>query len=554
MFEISIVSGGKRTQLTAEKGDNLFETLAAGGIVFANNCGGHGVCGKCGVKILDGSESINAPTAEEKKALGNKIDDGIRLSCMVTIGGDLTVQHIGESGSAQILVDGSGDIGDIAPLVQKKGSLVTANDRVLSEEAGKALALAVDIGTTTVVAYLLDLETGAVLGAQPALNPQRAFGADVVTRAGYTMENEDGLATLGGIIRDEINELARKLCEASDASMDDIYHVTLAGNTIMMHLAALLKVNTIAVAPYTPVYTKGFSSSPKEAGLSINKNGIVSFLPCISGYVGADTIACVMACDLDEAEELSLMIDIGTNGEMVLGNRESMITCSTAAGPAFEGGHIKCGIGGVEGAVNRVYLDNGLHFTTIGDKKATGVCGSGLIDIIAVLVNNGLIDETGLIDEDNCENEELLSHLGEMDGETVFFIAKATDGASQDVYITQKDVREVQLAKGAIAAGISILQKRMGVVESDIVHVYLAGGFGTYIDYDSACSVGLLPPSLRKRIKAIGNGAGTGAKMAALNASALERAERIRERIHYLELAECPEFNDEFMEKMMFGE
>lgn len=551
MGRLSLILDNTQKTLEIPEGTKLFAALAGAGVDFGSNCGGHGICGKCKVKAAEGG--FGPITAGELNALTDaERSEGLRLACHLTMpGGDCTIEASEFTGAAHILTSGIETEFVLAPMI--KVSYNAAENKTIARREGKVLfekdglanayALAVDIGTTTVVAYLLDLHTGAQLGVASTLNPQRSVGADVISRAGYSMNQPNGLSELSGMIREAITKLAASLCE----DIESICHVTLAGNTIMMHIAAGLPVHTIAVAPYTPAYVEGFERSAEDFGWAFNPVCAVSLLPCIAGYVGADTIAAVMASGIFEDDALSLLIDIGTNGEMVLGNKSKLLACSTAAGPAFEGGHIQMGMGGVAGAINTVSLENGaVRYTTIGNAPPKGFCGSGLIDAAALLANEGCLDETGYLDG---ESDKLSENILEQENGYAFVAAKGADG---DIYISQRDIREIQLAKGAIAAGIEILLRAWGVKEADVQKVYLAGGFGTYINYDSACTIGLIPSRMRERIISLGNAAGTGAKIAALSETSLKGAEEIRKLAEYIELAERPDFQDIFLDKMMF--
>jgi uncharacterized 2Fe-2S/4Fe-4S cluster protein (DUF4445 family) len=320
--------------------------------------------------------------------------------------------------------------------------------------------------------------------------------------------------------------LIEEMRARANVEAGEIRHVALVGNTIMMHLAAELSVRYIATLPFVPVYAATRNVEAKKLGLSY-ENAVVTLGPCVAGYVGADTVAAVVACGLDAPGEAALMIDIGTNGEIALRVGDRMWCCSAAAGPAFEGAHIRCGSGAVDGAIDSVKIVDGAPVvTTIGGKKAASICGSGIVDAVAELLREEIVDETGRMEED-------------------FPLA---DG----VFICQKDIREVQLAKAAIAAGIGVLADAAGIEISDIKKLYLAGGFGNYIDKKSACEIGLLPIELLDRIEPVGNAAGTGARMMIADRSALVRAEEVRRRMKYIELSASADFQERFADSMLF--
>jgi uncharacterized 2Fe-2S/4Fe-4S cluster protein (DUF4445 family) len=469
--------------------------MARQGFSMDAPCGGKGICGKCRVRVSGG---VNPPSENERDLLTpEELADGWRLACMCWVNGEARVEP-DQGGGARILTEGGEE----------------------TVEGLTGVQAAVDIGTTTIAAYLL--VDGRVVDCEAAMNPQRAFGADVISRVDYVINHGDGLNFLSSLVRDEVDGLIARMTLRRRVRPEEITRVALVGNPIMTHILAMIDPRAIAVAPYTPAYREAFFT-----------RGLLKCAPeseqfvggCVAGYVGSDTIAAAMAAGMDQTDELSLLLDIGTNGEIALGGRGRIACCAAAAGPAFEGAHIKYGSGAVDGAIDRVWVEDGaLRCHVLGGGAARSICGSGLVDAVAALIDLEIIDETG-----------------RMDGQEV---------ALQDgVALTQRDVREVQLAKGAIAAGIDILIKEMGVKEKDIHNLYLAGGFGNYIDKASACKIGLLPPSLLDRVKPIGNAAGAGAR---LMLPGPERAEALRRRMEYLELSGRKDFQELFSEKMLF--
>ena len=387
--------------------------------------------------------------------------------------------------------------------------------------------------------YLLDLATGKELAHASMLNPQSQFGADVISRCEYAIAG--GLSELSKVIRDALNQLLEEACAQAGKEKEQIYVATVVGNTCMHHLYMGIDPTPLTVVPYEAVVKDYMTVTPAEVDMQINPEGKVQILPNIAGFVGADTVGCLLATAFDEIEDLSLMIDIGTNGEMVMGNKDHMIACSTAAGPAFEGAKIECGMRGMSGAIDHIKADGtNLVCHVIDDVKAVGICGSGLMDAIAAGLDIELIDESGKIDEDfdyvyRQEDTNLLAF-------------KLRDG----VYLSQKDVREVQLAKGAIAAGIELMAEKLGIQVSDIKKIMIAGAFGNYMDPHSACRIGMLPIELEDRIEMIGNAAGEGSRIATLNIDEFERAQTIREKVEFLELASSPNFQDTFVDNLLF--
>jgi len=385
--------------------------------------------------------------------------------------------------------------------------------------------LALDVGTTTLAAYLLDGRTGALLTSASSLNPQGQYGADVISRIQHALEH--GGDALRDCVREALASLVCRMSEQAGISPHEITAAAVAGNTAMHHLLLGIDPKTLVTPPYMPEVYEALELDP-EGLLPIS--GKVRMLPNIAGFVGGDTVACMTAVRFDELEELSLLIDIGTNGEMVLGNRERRIACSTAAGPAFEGAKISCGMRGSEGAVDHAALENGkITCHVIGGGEAVGLCGSGLLDLVAVLLEIGTIDGSGLLE----------------------------DGAyrlSGRVALTQKDVREVQLAKAAIRAGIELLAWKLGRAVEDIRTVYLAGAFGNYLNPASACRIGMLPPCLEDRVVPIGNAAGEGAKLCALSREAYAYSQALAKGTEFLELASLPQFQDCYVDALLFSE
>ena len=380
----------------------------------------------------------------------------------------------------------------------------------MRKEAGRRCLAAFDIGTTTIAGYLLDGADGRTLAVESRMNPQAQYGADVIMRANYALEH--GTEALSMCVRKAVNEMLGSLAEDAGIRREDVFQVCVVGNTCMHHLF-----------------------------LGISPASELIMLSDIAGYVGADTCGCLLAIRQDLREEISLMIDIGTNGEMVLGNRERMVTCSTAAGPAFEGAKIECGMRGAAGAVDHVkYEDGKWNYTTVGNKPAVGLCGSGLIDLVAGLLDAGMLDENGVL------------RSGQEKQGVFILVLPERGGNERGVYLTQKDLGEVQLAKAAIAAGIQMLMERIGITEDDICSVYIAGAFGNYMDPVSAGKIGLLPATLVKKVKPVGNAAGEGAKIALVNEKEMLEMDELVRKIEFVELAASADFQDHFIDELGF--
>lgn len=605
---INLLYNDLQSEIWCNKGSILINVLNQNNIYLDAPCGGKCLCGKCKVKVIGDCTSV--PTDGELKFLTDKErKEGYRLACAMKVVDDIEVM-VESNNSAQIMSEGIGNVVEISPIVRKKFvqlekptkhdqkddlqrlldtlgmqyyrihlqilrelpdlirdhnyeiTVVYSDREIISVEGGDTsnthYGIAVDIGTTTVVAYLVDITSGREIDVVSQLNAQKSFGSDVISRITYTLENMDGLKQLQQKIISQINHMINSLVEKNKLNIETIHHIVLVGNTTMLHLLTGITPKNIATSPFIPVSTQELVCRAEDLGLNINSKCAAYLLCSISGYVGADIVAAILASGMAEKHELSLLIDIGTNGEIALGNKDQIICCSTAAGPAFEGAHIRNGVGGIAGAINTVRLEGDqVKYTTILDHKPIGICGSGIIDILSILVEIGIVDETGrIVDEDEVKSEigkKLTKNVIEIEGMPAFVIAKETETKNKEaIVITQKDIREVQLAKAAIAGGINTLIKSMGKKIEDISHVYLAGGFGSYIDKQSAVNIGLLPKVLKDNIIVLGNAAGTGAVMSLLSQKCYHHCTNIKNKAKYIELSTSQEFQDEYINCMYF--
>lgn len=503
-------------------------------------CGGKGTCGKCKV-------TVTKPYYKEVLACQTKICDGMEIivggGTITGVGTDMNEAKVSASDDMVVLVDRKAD-------VQENPVSVYGNH---SSNAGTLAAC--DIGTTTVVCYLIDKETGQIIAVRSGANPQRSFGADVLSRidaaaraddndkanGGLQMMQSQIVSLLNGWISDMLMECGRtKVCLFS-----------VAGNTVMCHLLMGISPEKLGRAPFMPDEYFAREFNPLDIGLENCQTMII--FPAVSGFVGGDITAGMM--ETVNCNELTLYLDIGTNGEMALGKGDRYVCCATAAGPAFEGAQIEMGMPASRGAVDKVWLEGRrIKYSVIGNDRPVGLCGSGLIDALAVLLKAGIMDENGTI----LSGQELpilfRSYVFELEAEDAAQSSESSLAVyiAPGVYITQEDIRKLQLAKGAIAAGIDILFKEYGCKPCDLDILTFAGGFGNYIDKASAAAIGLFPPELLDRAKEVGNAAGNGAVSAALSQEAWESALDISGKMRYIELASYPHFDEIYVEHMNF--
>ncbi len=593
-----------------DSGTTVKDAINLANIDYDFPCGGMGKCGKCRIRIR---ERAPAPTEVERKRLdAGEIARGFRLACMTIVQDDTAIE-LPELPTHQILIAAVARNVKIEPHLEKtyleleppslddqtpdwerlQAALRTAGTAV-GEQVGRSLLLdlpqtlrqsdwkvtaiackdtvlglerfntvktmlgiAFDIGTTTVVGYLIDLYTGRELAVVSDLNPQTRYGADVISRIAFAAHRKEGLEKLNVAVVALLNNLIGEAAGQAGISPEEIYAVSVVGNTCMQHLFLGVNPSNLALVPYVPVIRQPVALAAKELGLNINRAGQVYVLPNIAGYVGADTVGVLLTTELDRSEDIKLVIDIGTNGEIVLGSKKRMIACSAAAGPAFEGSQISSGMRGAVGAIDHVHFRNGLEISVIGGTKPRGICGSGLLDAVAGMFGQGIIDCKGVIPPPDQLPAGAVRYGDNIikleNGTRAFLLADAAGTAhGRPILITQKDIRELQMAKGAILAGIEVLMERLGIGVDAISEVLLAGAFGNFLEPRSACAIGLIPQALASRVRPIGNAAGSGAKVALLSRSEYRRAKRIAEFVEYVELSAYPNFNRLFTGSLYF--
>jgi uncharacterized 2Fe-2S/4Fe-4S cluster protein (DUF4445 family) len=391
------------------------------------------------------------------------------------------------------------------------------------------------------------MKTGRIITTAAEINPQTKFGDDVISRIAYA-NDEKKLAQLNKLLLNRLNFLIGECCGGGSVKTNDIYEACVVGNTTMNHIFLGLPITQLGQAPYKAFSVDAKDLSPGQIPLRMNPAGNIHTLANIAGFVGADTVAVALAVELDSADETSLAIDIGTNGEIVLGTKDKLFAASCAAGPAFEGARITCGSRASDGAIEAVVLaKDGIDFDVIGEHAPNSICGSGLIDAVAVILDLGVIDKSGKF----IRPDALKTSMAEIDNQAAFVLALNEKGIPS-VYLTQKDIREVQLAKAAIRAGIRLLQKRLSITDDDIKHIYLAGAFGNYIRPQSALRMGLLPDIPAERVHSVGNAAASGAQLALVSSHYRNLAADLARKIEYVEIAGNPDFQSVFADSMAF--
>jgi len=525
-FTISFEPDGK--QISIHSGATLMEAAGKAGIILNSVCGGSGTCKKCLIKIEPSGKEV--------------------LACQYHIKSDLTVTIPSDSKlfGQKILKRGIETRHDETAAIYKNYL-----DKV---SADTIFGIAVDIGTTSVVAKLIRMDDGQCLATEATLNPQCEYGDDVISRIAYA-NNEQNLSGLHRLITNSINDLTLKLCNKAGIGSNSIYEICVVGNTTMNHIFLELPISQLGQAPYKAFSVEAHDLPARKLDIAMNQAGNIHTVENIAGFVGSDTTAVALAVDIDSAEEMTLAVDIGTNGELVLGTKNKLYAASCAAGPALEGARITCGSRAAEGAIEAVVINEGdIVLDVIGNCEARSICGSGLIDAVAVMLDLGIIDKTGrFVDPEKLKGKispAVLSRINEQDGEPAFVLFESSNG--HKIFLNQKDIRETQLAKAAIRTGIKILQKRIGLKDDDIKHILLAGAFGNYIRRESALRIGLLPEVPLERIVFVGNAASSGATMALVSQYYREKSRELAKKIEYIEIAHEPDFQDVFTDSILF--
>ena len=525
-----ILSPGQET-FPCQMGDTIMHALLEHALFIDNPCNGKGLCGKCRVRVLSGG--VTPVTETEKSFLKEEdIRSGIRLSCMARITGDVTVALLKTESGHKVL----------------SGGKIPAFTR---DTVSSGKGVCIDIGTTTVVTSLIDLPTGKELASASDINAQKHFGLDVLTRITYEYEHpETGIKDLQNAIVTSLNKLIQSACQKAGVSSDDILKISVAANCTMMHTLLGVDARPIGRAPYRPVFLNSRLLPAREIGLDVSEKAMLYCLPQVSAFIGADIVAGVMVAGLHKNDKNVLFIDIGTNGEIVLATKGRLLTCSCAAGPALEGMNISSGMRASAGAIEDVQMTKaGITCKTIGDCAPQGLCGSGILSVLKELLRTGIVKPTGaFVKPDKLPDTDWRKPYIRMDGKKREFVL-STDPL---LIVTQSDIRQVQLAKGAILSGFMALLKKARLSMDDLDAVVIAGQFGAHLPAASLVGTGILPPGVKDKITYIGNASKTGAYMTLLSQSVTRDMATIASKMEYMELAESEDYEQIFMEAMIF--
>jgi uncharacterized 2Fe-2S/4Fe-4S cluster protein (DUF4445 family) len=598
-YNIDFEPVGRRINVKAS--DDLLTAAQNAGVQLISLCGGVGSCDSCRIQLVSGT--LSPPTKEEEEIFDpEELKQGYRLACqarplsdvkidippsslttpqrlqiegqeisvepdpvVVTVDVNLTPPTFDDLRADDTRVkEALETLGVASPFIgfsvmedlsdQLRALSWTSRFALRGNEVVAVLpqdkhllGLAVDIGTTKLAAYLVDLSSGKTLAKIGEMNPQISYGEDVVSRIAYTNANEDGREIMQDKVVSTINTMLDDLCDEVQIVREQIVDAVVVGNTVMHHLFAGLPVRQLGEAPFVSAISDGLDIPSQSIGLALSAGAYVHLPPIIAGYVGPDQVAMLLATEAVELGKTVIALDIGTNTEISLITGNRMMCCSCASGPAFEGAHIHDGMRAAPGAIERVQIKGQeVRVYTVAGQPAVGICGSGILDVISQMLSEGLIDFRGMLQEDH----PLIQKVGE---DLIFLLVPASDsGNDRDVIITRKDVNEIQLAKGAIRAGIEVLLREARLSSEEIEEIIVAGAFGTYLDIRSAIGIGMFPDLPHDRFRQVGNAAGMGAKQMLISSERRQAAEEIVQKIEYLELTTHPDFMDEFIKAMNF--
>jgi len=598
--EVTLQPIGRR--ISVPVGSTILDATRLAGVELVTICGGEGVCGTCKIRLVEGQLS-EISSNEECEFSSEEINDGFRLACQAEILSDVRIDIPPESFSTpqRLQVEGQEIPTELDPIVtcldvniqpaslkdlradltRLRGSLAKTGladfqininvaaklPYLLRSEQGeirlvfrkkelvsilpsgsKIVGLAVDIGTTKLAAYLVDLETGETLAKAGAMNPQIAYGEDVISRISYANDHTDGAKILQSHLVETLNKLLDNLSKEANIQPEQVVEAVMVGNTAMHHLFSGLPVKQLGESPYVAAVGESLSFIGQDIGLELAAGAHVYMPPNIAGYVGADHVAMLLGADLSQVNQTTIALDIGTNTEISLFHAGEHYSCSCASGPAFEGAHIQAGMRAAQGAIERVQIDGSeIRVQTIGDEAAVGICGSGILDVVAELIKNKLLDKRGILKGNHPA-------LLEKEKNTHFVLVPAEKtGTGKDVIISRQDINEIQLAKAAIRAGVEVLLAEAGINDKDIQIFIVAGAFGTYLDIGSAIQIGMFPDIPRQRFKQVGNAAGAGARKLLVSMHQRQMAEILADNVNYVELATHPDFMKIYVKALAFA-
>jgi uncharacterized 2Fe-2S/4Fe-4S cluster protein (DUF4445 family) len=595
--DVTVVAGSQRvhlrfdpdgTDVRVPAGTSIFDAASWNGVAIDSTCGGHGTCKKCKVRVAEGEVPVS--TVDPRAFEPEQLRDGWRLACRAEAHADLVIDVPPLQTRPKAALVGVGRHVILRPAVQKRHlvleepsledqrsdvervlaalddleprvelavvktlgkvlreahfdvTAVVCDDVLIAVEPGdtttRRFAIAFDLGTTTVVATLLDLETGQPAAVRSMLNRQQPYGADVISRVSATMLDDAALGALEARAHETLSQLAGEVCEEAGVAPHEVYEVVVVGNVTMTQLALGIDPEPLSMAPFIVAAHDLPPALASDFGVRVHPRAPAVVFPSLGAYVGGDIVAGMLASGLTRDKRVRLFIDVGTNSEIAIGSHDRVLATAAPAGPAFEAAQIRCGMRAAEGAIEGVKLEDGeLELQVIGDVEPVGICGSGLVDCVAEMVRTGLLDRSGRFTDD-----PRMTKIGE---ERVFMLA-------DDVYLSQRDVRELQFAKASIATGWNILLREMGLSADDISQVLLAGSFGAYLSPASAVRIGLVPRLALPRIVSAGNVASEGAKMAALSVRERAEARSIVHEVEYVELSGREDFNDLFVDQLAF--
>lgn len=606
--KVTVIFEPDGLKTTVDLGISVFEAAKICGVKIRSECGGRGICGKCKI-IAKNPENLTSLSEHEIELLSDEeIRKGYRLACQACIKGNLTIYIPEESkiSKRKVLIEGVLKEVTVSPFVEKfyvlipKPSLqdlrpdfnrmldslkdvyglnnleipfellktipsrlresnwkvtvaIWNKKRILSIEPGnttqKIYGIAVDIGTSKVIGYLVNLLNGEVVATHFIENPQIIYGEDVITRITHVMKDQTLLEDLHKLAVKAVNEVILKCCEKAEIKQEDIYEVIVVGNTVMHHLFLNITPKYLALSPYVPATGDPLDIEARKLKIKICPHGNIHTLPVIAGFVGGDAVGDILATGIYEAENICLTIDIGTNTEIILGNKTKLFATSCASGPAFEGMHITHGMKAVEGAIEKVKIDPEtfeVNYETIGNTKPIGICGSAMVDIVAEMLKCGLIDRRGkfILTKDT-------KRFQKVNGQYAFIIADSNETKTgKPIIVDQEDIREIQLAKAAIYTGCSILMKKRDISTDVIEKIFVAGTFGNYLNIENSIIIGLLPDVPPSKVEFVGNAAGSGAIMALISKEEREKTANIARKTKYVELAIDPDFHKELAASM----